>query len=77
MLAQGANLDVRNSRIYDNRGIGISYVNTSLGTIAGNTIDDNRGSAICIFKAGNVVVTDNSAYNNADNAVGHCKETTP
>lgn len=77
ILAQGANLDVRNSHVYRNRGIGISYVNTSLGAITANTIDDNRGSAICVFNAGKVVATDNNAYNNADNRVGFCRETTP
>jgi hypothetical protein len=77
VLAQGANIDVRNSHVHGNRGIGISYVNTSLGAITGNTIEGNRGSAICIFKAGNVVATGNTAYNNADNRVGDCLETTP
>ena len=52
VLAQGANLDVTNSHIHNNRGIGVSYVNTSLGTVTGNDIDDNRGSAICVFRAG-------------------------
>ena len=37
VLAQGANMDVRNSRIHSNRGIGVSYVNTSLGAITSNT----------------------------------------
>jgi len=77
VLAQGANLDITNSRIYNNRGIGISYVNTSLGRITGNTINNNGGSAICIYRAGNVVATGNTAYNNADNTVGNCVETTP
>ena len=60
MLAQGANVDVANSRIYRNRGIGVSYVNTSLGKISRNEIHDNRGSAICIFKAGNVMTANNT-----------------
>ena len=77
VLAQGANLDVTYSHVHGNRGIGISYVNTSLGAISGNTIDDNGGSAICIYHAGNVVATGNSAYNNADDTVGDCVETTP
>lgn len=77
VLAQGANLDVSNSRIYRNRGIGVSYVNTSLGTISRNQIDDNRGSAICIFKAGNVVATSNTISNNSVDDVGVCDETTP
>ncbi|HYM15899.1 MAG TPA: right-handed parallel beta-helix repeat-containing protein [Dehalococcoidia bacterium] len=77
VLAQGANIDVRNSHIYRNRGIGISYVNTSLGTISGNTIDHNGGSAVCIYRAGTVVTSANTAYNNADNTIGDCLETTP
>jgi Right handed beta helix region len=77
VLAQGANLDVSNSHIYRNRGIGVSYVNTSLGTISRNQIDDNRGSAICIFKAGNVVATDNTIRDNSVDDVGVCDETTP
>jgi hypothetical protein len=77
VLGQGANLDVSNSRIYRNRGIGVSYVNTSLGTIDHNFIHDNRGSAICIFKAGDVVAVANNIANNADDGVGVCDETTP
>jgi len=77
VLGQGANMDVSNSRIYNNRGIGISYVNTSLGNIDGNTIHDNRGSAICIYHAGAVKVGANTIYGNVDDGVGVCDETTP
>lgn len=77
VLAQGANLDVTNSHIYRNRGIGVSYVNTSLGTISRNRIENNRGSAICIYKAGNVVATGNTISNNSVDDVGVCDETTP
>jgi hypothetical protein len=77
VLAQGANLNVSNSRIYRNRGIGVSYVNTSLGTISHNQIHDNRGSAICIYKAGNVTAGDNTISNNSVDDVGVCDETTP
>jgi hypothetical protein len=77
VLGQGANIDVRNSRIYSNRGIGVSYVNTSVGSITNNEIYDNRGSAICLFKAGAVTVRDNIIRNNVENGVGLCKETTP
>ncbi len=77
VLAQGANLDVSNSRIYRNRGIGVSYVNTSLGSISRNEIRDNRGSAICIFRGGAVVVKDNAISNNSVDDVGVCDETTP
>lgn len=76
-LAQGANVDVTNSQIYGNRGIGVSYVNTSLGRITGNTIRDNRGSAICIYRAGVVTATDNVIYGNSRDGVGVCHETTP
>lgn len=77
VLAQGANVDVTNSDVYGNRGIGISYVNTSLGRIVGNNIHDNGGSGICVWRAGRVVVDSNRLTGNADNAPGVCKETTP
>lgn len=77
VLAQGGNVDVRSSRIYANRGIGVSYVNTSLGTVANNEIYDNGGSAVCLFKAGSVSVRDNNIHNNEEDGVGLCKETTP
>ncbi len=77
VLAQGGNVDLRSSRIYANRGIGVSYVNTSLGTVANNEIYDNGGSAVCLFKAGNVIVRDNNIRNNEEDGVGLCKETTP
>jgi parallel beta-helix repeat protein len=77
VLAQGANLDVMNSRIYRNRGIGVSYVNTSLGRIINNRIYDNRGSGICLFRAGNVTTTGNVLTGNVNNTVGVCHETTP
>ena len=77
ILGQGANMDVTNSQIYGNRGIGVSYVNTSLGRIDNNQIHDNRGSAICMFRAGAVTATGNVIYANARDAVGVCHETTP
>ncbi len=77
VLGQGANLNVTNSRIHNNRGIGVSYVNTSLGTISGNTITDNRGSAICIYHAGDVRTSANVTHGNAVDTVGVCHETTP
>jgi parallel beta-helix repeat protein len=77
VLAQGANLDVTNSRVYANRGIGVSYVNTSLGRIMNNRIYDNRGSGICIFRAGNVITSGNVLTGNVNNTVGVCHETTP
>jgi hypothetical protein len=77
ILGQGANLDVSNSRIYRNRGIGVSYVNTSLGMIDDNYIHDNRGSAICIFKAGDVQTAGNNIGGNSVDTVGVCDETTP
>jgi len=77
VLAQGANLDVRNSLVHNNRGIGVSYVNTSLGSITGNEIHSNRGSAVCLYVAGSVTVRDNTIYNNVNDTVGICRETTP
>jgi nitrous oxidase accessory protein NosD len=66
-----------NSRIYRNRGIGVSYVNTSLGTVEGNEIFDNRGSAVCTFRAGVVQVRGNNIHGNDVDDVGVCHETTP
>ena len=77
VLAQGANAHVTNSRIHDNRGIGVSYVNTSTGSIVGNEIYNNRGSAICIFNAGPVSTSGNTIFGNSRDAVGVCHETTP
>lgn len=77
VLGQGANLDVSNSLIWGNRGIGVSYVNTSLGSVKGNAIVNNGGSAICIYRAGDVTTDSNIAFGNADNTVGDCVETTP
>jgi len=77
VLGQGANMDVTNSRIYHNRGIGVSYVNTSQGRIDNNVIYENRGSAICMFKAGKVTATGNQIYGNARDEIGVCHETTP
>jgi parallel beta-helix repeat protein len=77
VLGQGANLDVRNSRIFANRGIGVSFVNTSIGEISGNEIYDNGGSAICLWYAGKVTVRDNTIRNNVSNEIGLCRETTP
>lgn len=77
VLAQGANLDVTSSRVYGNRGIGVSYVNTSLGRIVGNDIYDNRGSGICVWRAGTVTIEANRLAGNVDNAPGVCRETTP
>jgi len=58
-------------------GIGVSYVNTSLGSIKDNAIVNNGGSAICIYRAGDVRTSNNVAWGNAIDAVGVCKETTP
>jgi hypothetical protein len=77
VLGQGANLNVTNSKIYRNRGIGVSYVNTSLGAVDDNEIYDNGGSAICIFKAGNVTTARNAIHDNNVDDIGICHETTP
>lgn len=77
VLAQGANVTVTNSRVYGNRGIGVSYVNTSTGRIENNRIFDNRGSGICLYLAGSVITSGNTLTGNADDRVGVCRETTP
>jgi len=77
VLAQGANAHVTNSRVYGNRGIGVSYVNTSVGSIIGNEIFGNGGSAICLHVAGAVTVSANVIFGNSRDGVGVCHETTP
>jgi hypothetical protein len=77
VLGQGANMDVTNSRIYRNRGIGVSYVNTSRGRINNNQIYENGGSAICIFRADDVTTAANVIYGNSRDGIGVCHETTP
>jgi len=76
VLAQGARLDVTNSRIHDNRGIGLSFVNGSTGSVVGDQISDNGGSAICLANAGNVQVASNNVSGNASDTAGVCVETT-
>ena len=76
VLAQGARVDVINSRVHNNRGIGVSFVNGSTGSAVDNQIYDNRGSAVCISNAGAVSVTGDSMTGNASDAPGVCRETT-
>jgi hypothetical protein len=75
VLAQGARLDVTNSRIHDNRGIGVSFVNGSTGSIVSDQIVTNGGSAICLSNAGNVQVTSDDVSGNASDTPGVCLET--
>lgn len=76
VLAQGARVDVTNSRIHGNRGIGASFVNGSTGSIVNNQVYDNGGSAICLSNAGNVLVASDNLSGNASDAPGVCRETT-
>jgi hypothetical protein len=76
VLAQGARVDVINSRVHNNRGIGISFVNGSTGSAVNDQIYDNRGSALCLSNAGAVSVTGSSIAGNASDAPGVCRETT-
>jgi hypothetical protein len=75
VLAQGARLDVTNSRVHNNRGIGISFVNGSTGSAVNDQIYDNRGSALCLSNAGTVSVVGSSIARNASDAPGVCRET--
>ena len=70
-------MDVTNSRIHHNRGIGVSYVNTSRGRINNNVINENRGSAICIWQSIDVTASGNNIYGNVNNSIGVSHETTP
>ncbi len=74
VLSQGGNLAVTNSLISGNAGIGVSYVNQAIGSIVGNTITANGGSAICLSNAGQVEVSGNSASGNLNDQAGVCAE---
>ncbi len=64
------------ARIHDNRGIGISFVNGSMGSVANDQIYSNGGSAICLSNAGVVQVTGDNVSGNANDTPGVCVETT-
>lgn len=76
VLAQGARVDVTDSHIHGNRGIGISYVNGSTGSVLNTHVYDNRGSAICLHNAGAVQITGDALTGNASDTPGVCAETT-
>jgi len=74
LLSQGSRLTVRDNGLTDNAGIGISFVNGAEGEITSNYIMWNKGSAICLFRAGSVAVGKNTAEGNLVDAVGVCAE---
>jgi hypothetical protein len=75
VLAQGARVDVVNSRVHNNRGIAISFVNGATGSAVNDQIYDNRGSAVCLSNAGAVSVSGDNITGNASDAPGVCRET--
>ena len=77
LVRHDSNVSIHPNWVFANGGVGVSYVNTSLGLINGNEIADNRGSAICAFKAGEVRTPANNIHGNAVDEVGICHETTP
>jgi len=76
LLSQGAKLVVQDNSLLDNAGIGVSFVNGAEGRIVSNYIMWNRGSAICLFRAGSVDVGKNTIGGNLANQVGTCAERT-
>ena len=72
VLAQGASVDLTNSRVYGNAGIAVSYQNGSTGRVDGNAVHDNGGAAICLLGAGSVVVGANEVFRNATDKIGAC-----
>lgn len=75
LLAQGARMDVANSRVHNNRGIGISFVNGATGSVNGDQVYNNGGSAVCLSNTGAVAITGDAISGNASNAPGICLET--
>ncbi len=72
VLAQGAIVDLTNSRVYGNAGVAVSYQTGSTGRVDGNAVHDNRGAAICLLGAGSVIVGLNQVFKNATDKVGAC-----
>ena len=76
VLAQGARLDVVDAHVHDNRGIGVSFVNGSTGSVENTQVFRNGGSAICLSFAGAVQIVGDWLSANASDVPGVCVETT-
>jgi hypothetical protein len=74
LLSQGGRLVVRDNSLVENAGIGVSFVNGAEGEITSNYIMWNKGSAICLFRAGSVYVGKNTTGGNLIDRVGACAE---
>ncbi len=74
LLSQGGKLIVRDNSFVENAGIGISFVNGAEGEITSNYIMWNKGSAICLFRAGSVDVSKNTTGGNLVDRAGVCAE---
>ena len=76
VLAQGARLDVLDSHVHENRGIGLSFVNGSTGSVQNTQVFRNGGSAICLYLTGAVQIAGDWLSGNASDLPGACVETT-
>ncbi len=76
VLAQGAHVDVDASRVHNNRGIGISFVNGATGSATNDAVYNNGGSAICTYNTGAIYIAGDTLTGNANNTPGACVETT-
>jgi hypothetical protein len=74
LLSQGGKLTVRDNSFVENAGIGVSFVNGAQGEITSNYIMWNKGSAICLFRAGFVNMSKNTTGGNLVDRVGVCAE---
>ena len=72
----GPRIDVDNSRVHNNRGIGISFVNGATGSATNDAVYNNGGSAICVYNTGAIALANNNLTANANDTPGACVETT-
>jgi parallel beta-helix repeat protein len=72
IIFHGTPATLLNSRVRGNAGIGVSYQNGATGRVDGNTINDNRGAGLCLFRSGPVSIGANTIFGNANNSAGGC-----
>lgn len=72
IIARGARLAVRRSRVTANAGAGIAFMNGSSGEIVANTVVGNGGAGICFGADAGVVEFDNNLAENGIDAVDRC-----
>jgi hypothetical protein len=75
IVALASDVDVLNSRVLLNRGIGLSYLDGAAGRVSNSVIANNRGSALCIFRtsASGITVTGTRISHNLDDRHGVCR----